>query len=813
MRSVYLLAICFFCFGSTAVVGQQSFTIYADQKGNDTLTKLITVLKQQLARSRSYRITETAAAKFRGNGIYIGLASASMGLSDPEAFSVNADGKGVRILGNSNMAIGHGIFAWLERLGYRFYFANPDWHIIPSVSNLFRQTKFQSKPDFNHRRIWYGYGTGSKIADEHYNFWMMANKQGGSLNASFGHAYGNIVARNKAAFQQHPEWFYPTPAKGTIPDNPKFDMTNEGLVQLVIDDVEKQIKTSLQKRTAAYKMISVSPSDGVGTCNTPACQALGTMTDRVYHLANRVAKSIRNKYPSTLIGCLAYSEYIAPPSIPLEPNIFVGITTAFNTSDYNTTQLIDLWKRKGVTVGIYDYFSWYMWDYDVPGQSLASRTSELTQTIKRYYEAGVRAYEAESSIGWINKGLGYYIAARMMWDINTNVNEIKRQFFSDCFGRAASQMENLWQSWENYSFTNIRESDLAQWIDIVSSAETLERKNGAIQKRFFQIKSYLHYLYLYRLYLVEKSEENLLALLNYGYRKFDDGSVSGYPAIFAIGARSGFKGMGFTTDARWRTNSRPVTINEINKLIATDRQNLKKELVAKSFTPAVKFTTLPDLKRFSKLYSDSSNKIYNNFWLENEFVIEIKTKGAMNYLTIIGDYVANPNNKRPIKVKVFPYTANGNVKDAIPLVTYDYTSMQKEETVSLASLAPGYYTLLVEDPTKVFKIFFSNSINYSAVTRPTRQLENKTLNYAFIYVPETVTFFKALKTRNLEFTTPSGRNIKFENNKVEEVKVEVKPGEAGLWRMKVADRLFLDGVPPYIGTSPAQMLIPFEINK
>jgi hypothetical protein len=61
-------------------------------------------------------------------------------------------------------------------------------------------------------------------------------------------------------------------------------------------------------------MISMGPSDGPGTCNSPACQKLGTITDRVYYLVNRVAKAIHKKYPSTLVGCLAYGEYSPPPT-------------------------------------------------------------------------------------------------------------------------------------------------------------------------------------------------------------------------------------------------------------------------------------------------------------------------------------------------------------------------------------------------------------------------------------------------------------------------------------------------------------------
>ncbi len=91
-------------------------------------------------------------------------------------------------------------------------------------------------------------------------------------------------------------------------------------------------------------------------------------------------------------------------------------------------------------------------------------------------------------------------------------------------------MKKLWVEWEANAFTIVREADLARWIDYANAASEQE-KDPAVQKRLFQVKSYLHYLSLYRDYQLVKSEPNLLTLLSYGFRKLDDGSVSGYPAF------------------------------------------------------------------------------------------------------------------------------------------------------------------------------------------------------------------------------------------------------------------------------------------
>lgn len=815
--SVFFL---FCCIAGSSARAQTGIGIFADTKGNDTLQKLADILIAQLKKSSSANFILQPSSQFKGKGIFLANTTVISPLIKPsdkllqsgvEAFSIDADGAAVKILGNSNMAVGHGVFTYLDKLGYRFYFANTDWYITPVNPNLFTSWRITSKPAFDHRRIWYGYGTGSKIADDDYNFWVLANRLGGSMNAYFSHAYEDIAFRNLDTFANHPEWTSPPLEKGKLPYDIKFDMTREDLVQFIIRDVERRIEKSLKNKTQDYKMISLGPSDGPGTCNTPECQKLGTMTDRVYYLVNRVAKAIQKKYPSTLIGCIAYGEYSPPPTKNVMPNVFTGITTAFNASTFTVDQLVDEWRKKGAIPGIYDYFSWYAWDFDIPGQSLASKTGDLIKSIKKYHNKGVKAYEAESSIGWMSKGLGYYLASKYMWDIKTDAEALKKEFFKLCFGKAEELMKKMWQEWEKNSFAVARENDLARWIDYVASAEKIET-SAAVKKRLFQIKSYLHYLFLYSRYMLSKSESSLLTLLNYGYRKLDDGSVSGYPAFWELGNRSGFKDMGYVENPKWKFNNSPVTVEEINRLVENDRRLLKVSEPVKQYTPAQKFSTVPDVKKYANLYADSAGAD-NAFWLTNEWVIEIKNKGENNYIDFIGNYVADPTGVKPIKISIYPYTADGNVTGKAALVYYEYSATKVKTRISLAKLAPGYYTIVIEDPVKIFRPTFSPPVNYSIVMRPSMQASTPAFFYAFLYIPEGTAKFNIVKTASLELLTPSGRAINFAKDKPEDVQVEVQKGESGLWRIKLlTGKLYVEGIPPYMGFSAPQMLIPGGIK-
>jgi hypothetical protein len=795
--------------------------VYADILKSDSIRKLTVVLNEQLNKSFPVHIEVKQVKEYDGKGICMvnRLFSGNLKISPssklmvmgPEGFSVVADEQSVQIIGNSDMALGHGLFTWLEALGYRYYFANPDWHIIPHKLNLFGIVSIISEPSLDQRKIVYGYGTGSAKADKDFVFWQLANKMGGSLNAIYGHSYDEIMLRNGEEFKKHPEWFYPVTARGSLPGEPKFDMSNEELLRIVTKDVINQIEISLKNKTQDYKMITLGPSDGPGTCNTPACQKLGTLTDRVFYLVNRVAKAIREKYPYTKIGCLAYSEYIAPPSTRIEENVYVAITTAFNNSKLTTEQLVKEWRKKGAVVGIYDYFSWYAWDYDIPGQSLASQPLRVAENIRKYQKLGVKGYDAESSIGWVSKGLGYFTAAKVMWDGKSDVNAIHNEFFLTCFGKASVTVKKIWDEWEAYGFTQVRESDLANWIDLLYTAEKQE-SDMAIQKRFFQIKSYLHYLFLYSVYRQNKTEANMLALLSYGFRMLDYGSVSGYPAFFELGNRSGIPLMTWGPDAKWRGNKTEVTNTELNNLLQQDRNQLKLKTPVKKFIIGNNFRNISSLNNYKKIIADSAG-LDNSFWLTDEWVLQIKNKGPFNFIDFTGDFIADKTNPQPIRIRLYQYTANGNISSTIPVFSYDYSATKMRERISLADLKAGYYTMVIEDPVKVYKLTFSPEMNQSLVMRPSRNVKTTSLNYAFIYVPDGVTKFNVIKSRTVKFVTPTGRIVDLNVDKEEDIQVNVQKGESGLWRIKMlSDRMYIEGIPPYIGTSASQMLIPAEIR-
>jgi hypothetical protein len=59
-------------------------------------------------------------------------------------------------------------------------------------------------------------------------------------------------------------------------------------------------------------------SDGGGQCECENCKKLGSISDRVFGLANEVARAVAKSYPGKMVGLYAYNEHSEPPSFKLE---------------------------------------------------------------------------------------------------------------------------------------------------------------------------------------------------------------------------------------------------------------------------------------------------------------------------------------------------------------------------------------------------------------------------------------------------------------------------------------------------------------
>jgi hypothetical protein len=223
----------------------------------------------------------------------------------------------------------------------------------------------------------------------------------------------------------------------------KFCISNPGLRQLVVAHAQREMRARPGRDS-----ISMDPSDGGNWCECEPCAEMGSVSDRVLALANEVAVAI-NKLGlgSKYVGILAYNEHSPPPSIQVHPNVIVTATAGFIRGGYTLDQVIRGWQARGAVMGVYDYFSVMPWDWDMPGRARAARPSYMAETIARFHGMNVRFHDAESSDNWGPNGLGYYVASRILWDLQEaeRFDEIVDDFLQRAFGPAREALATFYR--------------------------------------------------------------------------------------------------------------------------------------------------------------------------------------------------------------------------------------------------------------------------------------------------------------------------------------------------------------------------------
>jgi len=419
------------------------------------LSKNATQRTRQAAQTLAEYLGKIADAKFdvvTGDGtagIAIGVARDFPALELPrdlhtkdptrtEDYWLHTHAKGLYVLGASEQAVEHAIWDVLHRLGYRQFFPGPTWEIIPSTKELSLNVDQYEHPSYYARRIWYGYGAGAWAAKP-YADWCAKNRATNGITVSSGHAYQGIVARNKAEFEKHPE--YRGLVNGERKSN-QFCISNEDLRKLVVKDALNQFAEKSDRQS-----ISVEPADGGGWCECKECKKMGSVTDRVVTLANQVADAVQQKYADKFIGIYAYSSHSPPPTIKVHPHVVVQVATAYIQGGYSVEQLMTGWQKQNATIGVREYYSVNVWDRDLPGKPRGANLDYLTRTIPEFHKNGARFMSAESSDNWGCNGLGYYLSARMLWDVKeaTNADSLKADFLDKAFGPAQKPMAEFYR--------------------------------------------------------------------------------------------------------------------------------------------------------------------------------------------------------------------------------------------------------------------------------------------------------------------------------------------------------------------------------
>ena len=712
-----------------------------------------------------------------------------------EGFYIKSNESSIHIASTSVDGLKNGAWWYLNYLGFRYFFPAQEWHYIPEINSIYKKIERTVYPSFTYRRIWYAYGTGSVKATQDYNKWFEANLLGGR-EIKAGHSYDGIVHRNKEVFLKHPEYFAQKVVKGVIPVNPKFEVANEDLVQLVIKDSRKQIEDHIKKTGKAPEMISLDPSDAGGFSTSASSTKIGGPSEQVFYLANRVSKALRASYPSLRIGLYAYNYHAAPPRFEIEPNITVLIATAMNQSKFRTDELIALWRKKGVEVGLRDYYGVMAWDWDMPGQPSGSRFNYVTQ-LKNHYKNGIRVFSAETNVGWISRGPAHYLASRLLWDVNTDVEHVMNEFYHLMFGKAAPQIKQLYDQWSVYPHKVPLDGDLFNWMQLVDKASKLET-NKFVQERFSQIKQYLHYVVLYKRWKEQPTDKNLINMFSYAYRVQDKGIVASYPLFRRLASSyvAGKPNMNFKDpNAVWKKDTRPLTEFETGKNFSTNLSLLNRDDV----TVNVKYPSTFSSGKAAGKGNESGLLMFRG---RHRMIVQVNDPPRSALRIRVG--LIKATSYKDLRLSIYPYVSTLELKDKV--YEQKITPGKTLNHISLSFLKPGIYLFEFDDARSGFQMGFDGDMRYGIISDDQSGAQTFARNNIVFDVQPGIKKFTVVNKNTMSLLSPAGRVITVPKNQ-NITEVEIKKGETGIWAIRnLSGQITLKGVLPLFSDSEAFLI-------
>lgn len=438
------------------------------------------------------------------------------GFDGLEAFTIRTEDERLLLIAATEQGVPHAVFHLLEKLGCRWFFPAKEWEVLPFHPTLSVSLNESERPAILNRRVTFG---GGSLNYKEYEQWLRRNRQVNSYHAAQGHNYHRIIIENSEAFKNHPEYYALRDGRRATEAPTQLCLSNPELRKII----NKWAVESLQ-RDSTKMMISLEPNDNHNHCQCEECAKIGTISDRVFGLANEVARTLSRTLPGRGVGILAYAVHSEPPSFDLEPNVYLNLAIGANNGRYRYHELLNLWRLRAKNIGVYEYFSVWYWDLDLPPGGRAANTAYLREEFSWdwYKNNNIISLNGESGDNWGINGRGYYLLSKLMWNPKVDADAILQDFVDKAFGPAAPAMKRYYERLDPGNDPLVNDHLIQQCFADVQEASRAATGLPDVQARLDHLKQYLRYVELRHRYdaakVPEVKKEILFQIIDHTYR-------------------------------------------------------------------------------------------------------------------------------------------------------------------------------------------------------------------------------------------------------------------------------------------------------
>ena len=377
-------------------------------------------------------------------------------------YRIERQGTHFQITAENEQALFFGGIRLLEEFGFRHLLPGSSGRTLPTKKHTPTFKTIVEAPAFPYR----GYHV---CGHSHYNqnavVWMAANRMSFKpchnpevsqdlpklqknflTTICFGHSYAEWIPREDF-FESHPDFFPLIGGKRAPSGGGQLCFANPLLKEILEERIGK-----FMDRFPEVKVVSFMPNDGLGWCECSSCQKRDTLQEkkskkvstRVFGYTAELAKALTKKRPDRFLGTGAYNNYSEPPEdLPLMKNVAISLTTGARCLKHALTdpscpsnreylaRTEAFTKKTGMVIFSEYYFasSWRIFPLPI--------LTPLQETYRHLAAIGVKGVKSEVVPGneWDPLKITLYGVARLLWNPESSIEEIYKDFTSHYFGK------------------------------------------------------------------------------------------------------------------------------------------------------------------------------------------------------------------------------------------------------------------------------------------------------------------------------------------------------------------------------------------
>lgn len=731
-----------------------------------------------------------------------------------EEYLLHSHPKGVILVGASDLAAQNAMWDFLGRQGYRQYFPGPAWEIIPAIPRIAVRFDEVQRPSYLMRSIWYSGGdypeNRNKLED-----WYQKNRMKSGLYINAGHSYESFIIHNKEAFLKHPEYYALVNGKR---QGAKLNIANPDLRKLFVEAALEQLRAKPEQIS-----VSADPSDGGGWDESAEGKAIGSPSNQAILLANDVAMAVEKEFHGRYVGMYAYNQHAEPPTIKVQPNIFVLVTTGFRGTLLSMKDQMEGWKKQGASLGIRDYLSYAAANNDIPASCIGFMFTGFARKLKDYHDWGACLYSGESGANWGINGFLYYAMSRLLWDFNDTgfMDGLKDEFITNCFGPVSNDIRPYYEALSPTG-NPILGSDFFHRQYASIEAARARKPGEVIESRLDALAVYVRYLELYKKYADASDSNRVQAareMFSHLYRARFHSANSAYAIIRDIPKRDRTL-QAALTDAEKKSIRSGVPLWEKRasyeryEILAMSAEGVKNNhkldfktvSFSKDLVPAASMLSGETASTPGVAGGQYGKSILYYTWAEKP-----DSEWHINVICSESEVRGKPFKIRP---RIELWTKNEAMEGPVAVAEADIESGQSGNLV-LKSPHTGLHWIVVSgarsqklelDPGKPWTLTSSSDITEQSQSAAA-------VSTLYFYVPRGTSIIGGHFPGRGELFAPNGQKVKSFNNGGY-MKIDVPKGMDGhLWKLANlrGGSFQLFTVPPYFAASTRDLLLPREV--